>query len=173
MNPKAVLSAAVSALFLAGCEGAPGADKILDPTGLKYNPAAITYTESIRDIPWASSDDHPCKPGETIAISGESHWVIHTSFDNLGGFHYKVNIVSRGKGLGSLNGTTYRINEHFKDAENAPGNFSTYIIREAMRLKVDGPTTADDYWKTTIMKITVNQAGVQEMSVESESSSCS
>jgi len=147
--------------------------KILDPSGLRWNPDAIVYTESIRDVPWSSSESHPCNAGETIAVEGSSHWVIQTAFDNLGGFHYKVNIISKGTGLGTPSGKTYRISEHYKDAENAPGNFTSYIIYETMRLKVDGPTTADDYWKTTIVKIVVNAQGVETMAVDSESNSCS
>ena len=171
MNSKAVFNAAVSVLFLAGCEAAPGADKVLDPSGLKWNPDAIVYTESIRDTNWSSTETNPCN-GETVAISGATHWVMHTSFDNLGGFHFKAQLVAKGTGVGSPNGTKYTINEHFKEAENTPGNYTSYVIREAFRLKVDGPTVADDYYKTTVHKITVNSAGVESMVVDSETNSC-
>jgi hypothetical protein len=144
----------------------------MDPSALKWNPDAIVYTESIRDVPWDIVEDHPCNPGETINVHGDSHWVIHTSFDNLGGFHYKVNIVSKGDGVGAPSGKVYKINEHFREAENAPGNYTTYIIYETMRLKVDGPTVADDYYKTTVHKIVVNSQGVESISVDNQSSSC-
>jgi hypothetical protein len=171
MNPKAVLSAAVSVLLLAGCDAASGADKIMDPSAIKWNPDAIVYTESIKDVPWESSDTHPCKPDQ-IAITGSSHWVIHTGFDNLGGFHYMANIVSKGTGLGT-SGKVYKIMEHFKDAEQAPGNYTSFVIYDTQRLKVDGPSTDYDYYKTTILKIVVNATGEPVISVVSEANSCS
>lgn len=158
--------------MLTACQEVPDASKVLDPSGLRWNPDAIVYTESVRDIDWNISESHPCKPGETIAVGGTSHWVIHTSFDNLGGFHYKVNIVSKGNGVGSPSAKVYKINEHFREAENTPGNFTSYVIYETMRLKVDGPTTADDYYKTTVHKIVVNAQGVETISVDNESNSC-
>jgi hypothetical protein len=161
----------VSVLLLAGCDAAPGADKVLDPSSIKWNPDAIVYTESIRDVPWSSSDTHPCKPDQ-IAIEGASHWVIHTGFDNLGGFHYMANIVSKGKGLGT-SGKTYNISEHFKETEQAPGNYSSYVIYDTQRLKVDGPSVDYDYWKTTVLKIVVDATGNPVITVVSEANSCS
>jgi len=171
MNPKAVLCTAVSVLLLAGCEAAPGADKVLDPSSIKWNPDAIVYTESIRDVPWDSFDSHPCKTDE-ITITGSSHWVIHTGFDNLGGFHYQANIISKGDGLGT-SGKVYKIMEHFKETEQAPGNFTSYVIYDTQKLKVDGPSTDYDYFKTTVLKIMVDGTGNPVITVVSESNSCS
>jgi hypothetical protein len=168
-----VVACAVAAVMLAACESAPGADKVMDPSALRWNSDAIVYTESVRDVPWSSTDTHPCNTGESIAVEGTSHWVIHTGFDDLGGFHYKVNIVSKGTGLGAPSGKSYKISEHYKDTENVPGNYTSYIVYETMRLKVDGPTTGDDYYKTTIVKIVVNAQGVETIGVDSQTTSCS
>jgi hypothetical protein len=170
MQPKIVANVMVAGMLLAGCDAVPDGTKTLDPSGLTVRAEAIVYNTNERDVPWASTDNHPCT-GDVISISGSSHWVIHTGFDNNGALHYSANIVSKGEGLGTSS-KVYKINEHFKDVEQVPGNYTSYVIREAMRLKVDGPGTADDYYKTTTVKITVASTGEPTVMVDSESNSC-
>ena len=170
MQRKIVAKVVVALVIVAGCDSVPDGTKTMDPSGLTVRPEAIVYNTNERDVPWSSSDTHPCT-GDVISITGSSHWVIHTGFDNNGALHYSANIVSKGQGVGTST-KVYKINEHFKDVEQVPGNYTSYVIREAMRLKVDGPGTADDYYKTTINKIVVNSNGEPTVTVDSESNSC-
>lgn len=170
MQLKIVANVVVAATLLAGCDAVPEGTKTLDPSGLTVRTEAIVFNTNERDVAWSSEDTHPCT-GDVIAITGSSHWVIHTGFDNNGGLHYSANIVSKGQGLGTSS-KAYKINEHFKAVEQVPGNYTSYVIHEAMRLKVDGPGTADDYYKTTINRITVNSNGEPTVTVDSESNSC-
>jgi hypothetical protein len=170
MQPKVVAHSVLAVMLLAGCDVVPEGTKTLDPSGLTVRTEAIVYNTNERDVAWASTDNHPCT-GDVISISGSSHWVIHTGFDSNGALHYNATIVSKGEGLGTST-KVYKINEHFKEVDQVPGNYTSYVFREEMRLKVDGPGTADDYYKTTVVKVTVNANGEPTVMVDSESSSC-
>jgi hypothetical protein len=156
---------------MAGCDYSPDPTKALDASGLKLRTEAINYITNEKDIPWTIDETHPCKVGEAITGSGTSHWIIKTGFDNLGGLHYNATIISKGDALGA-SGKAYKISEQFKQVDQVPGNYTSYIIFEKMRLKVDGPSTDYDYYKTTIVKIVVNGNGEVTQSVDSESNSC-
>lgn len=170
MQPKAVVYALVGATLMTGCQMVD-ATKALDASGLKLRTEAIVYNTNEKDVPWTIAEKHPCKP-DSIFGSGTSHWIIHTGFDNLGGLHYNATIISKGTGVGDISNKNFIINEHFKEVENVPGNYTSYIIYEKMRLKVDGPSTDYDYYKTTVVKIVVNGNGETVLSVDSESNSC-
>jgi hypothetical protein len=171
MQPKAVGFALTVVTLMAGCDVSRDPTKVLDPSGLKLRAEAINYLTNEKDVPWVINETHPCKP-DAIIGSGTSHWIIKTGFDNLGGLHYNATIISKGTGTGDPSAKVYTINEHFKEVENVPGNYTSYIIYEKMRLKVDGPSTDYDYYKTTVVKIVVNSTGETVLSVDSESNSC-
>ena len=170
-NVVAYIYSIAAVTLMAGCQRMPDAAKILDPSGLHLGTDTFQYTESIKDIAWSINDTHPCKPDQ-ITGSGTAHWIIHTGFDANGGLHYNANIVSKGTATGSISGKAYIINEHFKDVEQVPSNYTSYVIYDSMRLKVDGPSIDYDYYKTTIVKIVVDAQGVPVVSVDSESNSC-
>lgn len=171
MQPKAVVFALTVVTLMAGCDVAPDPTKALDASGLTLRTEAINYLTNEKDVPWTIDETHPCK-AEAITGSGTSHWIIKTGFDSNGGLHYNATIISKGTGQGNPSAQVYKINEHFKEVENVPGNFTSYVIYEKMRLKVDGPSTDYDYYKTTIVKIVVNANGEPVLSVDSESNSC-
>jgi hypothetical protein len=171
-NVVACLYSIAAVSLMAACQGAPDAVKTLDPSGLGLKTDGIIYTESIQDVPWDIDETHPCK-ADHITGAGSAHWIIHTGFDNLGGLHYTAVIVSKGSAQGSVTGKTYTVNEQFKDVEQAPSTYTNYVFYDKMRLKVDGPSTDYDYYKTTIVRTVVNSQGVPTVSVDSESNSCS
>jgi len=171
MQPKAVGFALAVVALMAGCDNSDPT-KIVDASGLKLRTEGIVYNTNEKDVPWTINESHPCKPGEAITGDGSAHWIIHTGFDNLGGLHYNATIISKGTGLGTST-KVYKDNEQFKEVENVPGTYTNYIIYEKMKLKVDGPSTDYDYYKTTIAKIVVNGQGEAVVSVDSESNSCS
>jgi hypothetical protein len=170
-NVVAYLCSMAAVSLLAACQQVPDAVKTLDPSGLTLKTDGIVYTESIKDVEWTIREKHPCQP-DSVNGSGTAHWVIHVGFDNLGGLHYNATIISKGTAQGTISGKNYVVNEHFKEVDQVPGNYTSYVIYETMRLKVDGPSTDYDYYRTTRVKTTVNAQGEPTVSVDSESNSC-
>jgi len=60
----------------------------------------------------------------------------------------------------------------FKEVEQVPQTYTNYIFWDTMRLKVDGPSTDYDYYKTVVVKTVVNGQGEAVVSVEKETNSC-
>ena len=174
MQPRLVAHTVIAVMLMAGCDaaGPTVAGPMKLPSTLRPLGEAINYLTNERDVPWTINETHPCQPGESINGSGTAHWIIHTGFDSNGGLHYNATIISKGTGTGTPSGKPYVVNEHFKEVDNAPGNYTGFVIFEQMRLKVDGPSTDFDYYKTTRLKILVNGNGEPTVTVDSESNSC-
>jgi hypothetical protein len=171
MQPKVVAHSVLAVMLIAGCEAAPKVSApMMDPSGLHLSPEAIVYNTNTRDVPWDWTEPNPCN-GDMVAIQGTSHFVIMTGFDDAGGFHYSSNVVSKGTGLGA-SGKAYKINEHTKDMDQVPGQTEGYVIREIDQWLVKGPTSADDYTRFAMFKITVTANGEPTPIVENSYTKC-
>ena len=136
------------------------------PTAI--DPAAIVFHTNERDVAYNTVEPNPCN-GDLITVTGTSHFVIQTGFDNLGGLHYAANVVTKGQGVGLK---TYKINEHFHYVDQDPSPQDGFVIRQKGTLKVDGPQTADDYYRVITFKTTVNSQGVPTAEVENTEVRC-
>jgi hypothetical protein len=168
MKPKAVVYTAASLLFMAACDAsAPTATKQMSvPTAI--NPEAIVYMTNEQDVQLGSVHTNPCNL-DVITVTAGSHFIVMTGFDNNGGLHYAANVITKGQGVGAK---VYKINEHFHYIENNPTPQDGFVIRQLGTIKVDGPSTGDDYYMMVTFKTTVNAQGVPTSEVESTSYKC-
>ncbi|HUQ19976.1 MAG TPA: hypothetical protein VM099_10225 [Gemmatimonadaceae bacterium] len=169
MKPNVVAYPIAALLLMSACNvsDSTAAKQMVLPTSI--NGAAINYMTNERDVPWASSETNPCN-GDQVDISGASHWIIQTGFDNNGGYHYSANVIA--KGLGQSLTKQYKISEHFKYVEQTPDLTDGFVIRQRGVLKVDGPGTADDYYTVVVFKTTVNANGVPTVFVDKTETNC-
>ncbi len=171
-NVVACLCTMAAVNLMAACQQLPDAAKTLDPSGLKLGGDAIVYNTNEKDVPWLFDDVNPCN-GDAISITGNSHFVIHVGFDSNGGLHYSSNVVSKGTGLGSPSGKTYKIMDQEKFSEQAPANPQGFVIVDRQEVKVNGPTTGDDYTSSFMDQVTVDRTnGMPTTDVKKDTSSC-
>lgn len=171
-NVVAYLYPIVACTLMAACQDAPDAVKTLDPSGLRVIGDAINYNTNERDAPFGPlSVVSPCN-GDVVTITGNSHFVIHVGFDNLGGLHYNSNVISRGTGVGT-SGKQYTIFDQEKFADQAPANPDNFVIIDKQSMHVNGPTNADDFNIIFQDRVTVDNQGNPTTVVLKDSSSCS
>lgn len=153
---------------MAGCDAtSPTSTKQMKaPTAI--NPEAIVYMTNEQDVPLYSVHTNPCN-NDVITVTTGSHFIVMTGFDNLGGLHYAANIITKGSGVGVK---IYKINEHFHYVENNPTPQDGFVIRQSGTIKVDGPSTGDDYFMIVTFKTTVAATGVPTSVVESTMYKC-
>jgi hypothetical protein len=170
MQPKAVGFALAVVTLMAGCDAAPNAAKVLDPSGLRIGTENIISNPNERDVPWGMTDTHPCT-GDVITFTGNSHMVVHIGFDSMGNLHFSSNVVTKGQGLGT-SGKIYKIMDQEKFSDQAPVNAENAIIKDMQEAKVNGPTTGDDYTTVFMDKVTVASDGTFAVDVKRDSYRC-
>lgn len=171
-NVVACLYPIAALILMAACQDAPDAAKSLDPSGLRIIGDAINYNTNERDVYWSTGDKNPCN-GDSVVITGSSHFVIHVGFDNLGGLHYSSNVVSRGDGVGIPSGKAYTIFDQEKFSDQAPANPDNFVIIDRQYMRVSGPTRADDYTTIFMDRVTVDHDGNPTTEVIKDSYKCS
>jgi len=158
-------------MLVAACQQVPDAAKTLDPSGLRIAGEAINYNTNEKDVPWTFSDINPCT-GDVITATGNSHFVMHVGFDSNGGLHYTSNVITKATGTGS-SGKSYKIFDQEKFSEQAPANPQGFVIIDRQEVKVNGPSTGDDYTTSFQDKVTVdNTTGMPTAEVKKDTSAC-
>jgi len=72
MQPKAVGFALVVVTLMAGCDVAPNAAKVLDPSGLRIGTDNYISNTNERDVPWGMTDTHSLSsiPARRVMLTG-------------------------------------------------------------------------------------------------------
>ena len=172
MQPKAVGFALVVVTLMAGCDVAPNAAKILDPSGLRIGAEGTVNNTNEKDAPWPGfTETHPCTGDVITFTDGNSHFVEHWGFDNLGGFHMTSNVISRGHGVGT-SGKQYTVFDQEKFSDQAPANPGGFIIMDKQEMRVSGPTKADDYVTVFQDRIVMDSQGNTTTTVVKDAAIC-
>src|SRR4029078_7750467 len=114
--------------LMAGCDVAPNAAKVLDPSGLRIGTDNYVTNTNEKDFAWGYTEPHPCN-SDVITWTGTSHFVMHYGFDSMGNLHYSSNVVAKGVGLGT-SGKSYKIMDQEKFSDQAPANAENAIIKD-------------------------------------------
>ena len=123
------------------------------------NAQAITDTQRFV-APFFVDDINPCT-GEPVSLSGEVHIRVQTTVDSNGGFHGTFVLVPHQVVGEGASGLAYKAvgghREHITDHAGGPGA-STFTLTNTFNMVSQG--SADNYWTSTVIHITLNSNGV-------------
>jgi hypothetical protein len=171
MRLSVVSAATIAALLMVGCDRAPN---IAGPEN--NSPSRPTFalghdTSNEMDVPWpVHEEQNPCT-GDMVTITGSTHYLFVTTFDDNGGFHVYTRANSTGTGFGFPSGFTYTVKDEFKDTmqslSGGAGGFS-----DEMDVTVLGPRSVDNYIRHMVFKLQMTPAGTPTASFENSYNKC-
>ena len=151
------------------------ADKVRRSIGILFAvvvcafPKAASAQSTTTTTPFSTSILNTCT-NEMVDVSGVQTITSNLTFDNSGGLHINVGIVSKGTGVGQVTATNYPFSEN--DLFNVNGNSgaSEFTIRIKMRLK--GPGSIDNWDMIQMLHLTVNANGFVTSRIDSTTTNC-
>lgn len=168
-HERLVIAGAAVAMIAAACDNA---SSITSPEAAYPRPAfdALGSHTVTQDFPWAGEERNPCN-NDMVTITGSTHIVFGSQFDNSGGIHLSVHLSSRGSGVGVPSTLAYTVSEQTTDSQQDPeGDQSTQLFEE--RLLVRAPKPALNYLRHTVFKLTRNASGVPTAFFERSFTKC-
>jgi len=152
-----LIAGAAAALMATACRKATSITGPDAPNALRAD--VLHEHDVVQDFPWATPEENPCND-DMVAVTGSTHVVFSSTFDNSGGIHWSEHFSSRGTGVGappsSLN---YTVSEQTTDSQQDPeGDQSTQLYEERLLVKASNPRM--NYLRHTLFKLTINANGV-------------
>jgi len=131
-------------------------------------PAAASAQSITTDTPFSTTVFNPCT-NENVTITGVQSTTTITNFDNAGGTHISLAMVTKGTGVGQVTNINYPYNENdLLKVEAGAGATSTLKVKN--RLK--GPGSIDNWDFTFQVHITINANGVPSSVIDTFQTTC-
>lgn len=163
-----VCAATTAALLMVGCDRAPTGPQSNSLSRPSFD--AIHDTSNEMDVPWGDEEDNPCT-GDHVVISGVTHFLFVTTFDDNGGFHVYTRANSSGTGLGYPSLFTYTVKNDTKETLQSLSGGSGGFSQE-MDLQILGPRSVDNYLKHMVFKLQMTPAGTPTASFDNSYEKC-